>query len=336
MRRIRLIVLVFLLTALLAAPLTGCAQSGGSDTEIRIACFPNITHAPALLAKAQGLFEAAFGADYTVSYRIFNAGPAEIEALFAGEVDIGYIGPVPAINGYVRSGGDLVIVSGCANGGAVLVATAGSGITSVGDLAGKKVAVPQLGNTQHLSLLQLLSENGLKTTSAGGDVDVYAVANSEIKSLMLTGGIDAALVPEPWGSRLTEEIGAEVVLDYDELWPDGNYSTAVVIVRTDFLTAHPELVEQFLQVHAAAITDINENPADARRLVNEQIAAETGAALSDSVLQTAFSRLKFTCDPARESIEAFIDLSISEGFITGCDDRDGLFLLETVERITAQ
>ena len=319
---LRLAVCTVICAAMLFA-FAGCSKS--EDTQkVRIAYFPNITHSQALIGSANGTFEQKLeGCE--VEYYTFNAGPAEIEAVFAGEIDIGYIGPVPASSGYARSDGDVVIISGCANGGAVLVAANGSGIESVGDLAGKKVAIPQLGNTQHLSLLKLLSDNGLKTTTAGGDVDVYAVANSEIKSLMANGEIDAALVPEPWGTRLTHEINAELVLDYDEIWLEGNYSVAVVIARKEFLEKNPELVEKFLDAHAELTEYINSNPEEAMKTANEKIRELTGAALEDNILSEAFSRIVFTTDPARESVEEFINISLDEGFVEPFDDVDGLF-----------
>ncbi len=315
--------------------LFGCAKPASGNTGVRIAFFPNITHAQALIGSANGTFEQTLeGCD--VTFRDFNAGPDEVEALFAGAVDIGYIGPVPAINGFVRSNGDVIIISGAANGGAVMVARSEAAITSVADLAGKKVAIPQLGNTQHLSLLHLLSSNGLATTSAGGTVDVYAIANSEIKSLMRTGDIDAALVPEPWGARLTREIGAKLILDYNQIWLDGNYSTAVVIVRKDFLTAHPDLVGKFLQAHADITNYINQNPDEAMVIANARIEELTGAALDPEVLSEAFSRIVFTTDPARESVEAFISLSIEQGFIPSCDNRDALFSLNLISDINPE
>jgi len=330
---------LFLFTALLFT-FFGCAKTAAENTVVRIAFFPNITHAQALIGSAvddtgtSRFAQALEGCD--VTYQDFNAGPEEIEALFAGSVDIGYIGPVPAINGFVRSGGDVVIISGAANGGAVLVARDGVNITSITDLAGRKVAIPQLGNTQHLSLLQLLSANGLATTSAGGTVDVFAIANSEIKTLMQSGEIDAALIPEPWGARLTREINAKLVLDYKQIWMDGNYSTAVVIVNKDFLTAHPDLVEKFLQAHSDITAYINENPDEARATANARIEELTGAALNPEVLSEAFSRIVFTTDPARPSVEAFIDLSIAQGFITSCDNRDMLFSLDMINTINSE
>ena len=99
--------------------------------------------------------------------------------------------------------------------GAELVTSKDSGIRSVRDLDGKTVAIPSIGNTQHLCLLKLLSDHDLKTVENGGTVTVTAVENADVQNMMELRNIDAALVPEPWGTTL-EAAGAEIVLDYDE------------------------------------------------------------------------------------------------------------------------
>src|SRR5579871_2362606 len=99
-----------------ASTLSGWSQ--GSPTTIRVGAFPNITHAQAMVGKANGWFEKAMGPQVKVEWTSFNAGPSAIEALFAGAIDMAYIGPNPAIAGYVRSNGQaLRIVSGACSGG---------------------------------------------------------------------------------------------------------------------------------------------------------------------------------------------------------------------------
>ena len=164
-----------------------------------------------------------------------------MEALFAGDIDIGYIGPVPALSANVKSQGDVQILAGATKGGAVLIQRKGAGIRSVENLAGKSVAIPQIGNTQHLSLLKLLKDNNLKPVTEGGNVTVNAVANADVANIMQRGDIDAALVPEPWGATLLEQ-GAEMVLDYQQIYLEGQYDVAVVVVRKEFMESNPELV----------------------------------------------------------------------------------------------
>lgn len=163
--------------------LAGCGTTKEKNRQLRMACFPNITHAQALLMKNRQTLEKELGDAWDVSWTTFTAGSSEVEALFAGEIDIGYIGPVPAINGNVKSDGELTVIANAADAGAVLVRGAESGIDEVDDLAGKKVAIPQIGNTQHLCLLNLLSENGLAPVSEGGTVEVVAVDNSNLQNM---------------------------------------------------------------------------------------------------------------------------------------------------------
>ena len=207
-RTMKVLAAAFLTVGMLFS-MTACGSSDGGTkngdakkTEVRIAYFPNITHTQALVMKNQKTLENKWKDRCEVSWTSFNAGPAEIEELFAGEIDLGNIGPVPAVSANVKSNGDIKIISNVTNAGAVLLTGKDTNINSVKDLAGKKVAVPQLGNTQHLCLLSLLTDNGLKTTDKGGDVTVSASSNADILNLMDNGSVDAALVPEPWGPTI--------------------------------------------------------------------------------------------------------------------------------------
>ena len=279
--------------AAMVAGLAGCGgtkKDADKTTEINVGYFNNVTHAQALYMKAQGTLDKAFDGKAKVKWTSFNAGPSEVEALFSGDIDIGYIGPVPAISANVKSKGDVSIISGASQAGAELVKAPGSEIESAKDLDGKTVAIPQIGNTQHLCLLKLLSDNGLKTVEEGGTVTVTAVENADIQNMMDQGNIDAALVPEPWGSTLVKN-GAEIVLDYNGVYMEGNYPVAVVVVRNEFLKEHPDLVKEFLKQHEAATDEINQNADEAAKIINDEINAATGKSLSEDILQTAFQKL---------------------------------------------
>ncbi len=315
--------------------MTGCKNESaqGGPVGVRIAHFPNITHSQALVGLASGEFQKQIGENYDVEFKTFNAGPAELEAFLAGEVDLGYIGPGPAINGYVKSGGELVILAGATNAGAILVSEKDLIIDDLKDLAGKKIAVPQLGNTQHLSLLNLLSQNGLSDTTKGGDVEIVAADNPDIKTLLDSGEVDAAFVPEPWGSRLVAEVGANIILDYDEVFRDGRYTTAVVIGRREYVEAHPKIVEAFLKAHVELTAYINENPAQAHKMVNEQIAVLTSKPLDEAILEQAFSRLTVTFDPEKASVEDFAGFSVNAGFLDEQPDLTDAFYLDLLNKV---
>lgn len=306
-----------------AVGLAGCGNSK-KDTEVTIGYFNNITHAQALLMKSAGSLENSFGEEIRVNWMAFNAGPAEVEALFAGNIDIGYIGPVPAISANVKSQGDVVVLSGATKDGAVLIKRKDSGINSVTDLSGKNVAIPQIGNTQHLCLLKLLEDNGLKPVTDGGNVTVSAVANADVANMMERGNIDAALVPEPWGAILLEQ-GAELLLDYDEIYMNGDYDAALVVVRREFMEESPELVREFLKEHELATKKINEEQEESVKIINAELENATGKALSETIITEAFKRIGVQTDLNREAIMGFAGISKNQKFINEVPAESSLF-----------
>lgn len=321
------------LLAGMLASVTACgSKDDGADgsgiTDVRVAYFPNITHTQALVMKNQKTLEEKWDGRCNVTWTSFNAGPAEMEAIFAGEIDLGYIGPVPALSANVKSDGDVKIISNTTNAGAVLLKRKDSGIETLSDLAGKKIAVPQMGNTQHLCLLSILSDEGLKTVDAGGDVTVNASSNADILNLMDNGSVDAALVPEPWGTTIENNGNAEVLLDDKEVFLDGNYPTAVVVASSDFIEEHPELVKEFLQAHEEAALYINENMEEARSIVNAEIKDATGKAIDEEVIKNAFTRMTVDTDLNKEAIMKFAEISKAEGFIDSVPEEEDVFKTE--------
>lgn len=324
MNRKKIQIFCFIVTASISIfGMAGCG-SKGEDGEVSIGYFNNVTHPQALYMKSQKTLEENLGTDKNVSWTAFNAGPAEVEALFSGDIDIGYIGPVPAVSANVKSNGDVVILSGSSTGGAVLVKRPEADIESVSDLDGKTVAIPQIGNTQHLSLLKLLEENELKPVSEGGTVTVSAVTNADVANMMERGDIDAALVPEPWGATLLKD-GAELLLDYDEFYMEGKYNVAVVVVRKEFMENNPEVVEKFLAAHEKATTAINENKENALSIINEELKSATGKALGEDIISESFNRIGVSTELNQESVLDFAQISKEQNFINDLPDNRALF-----------
>lgn len=320
--------------------IAGCRSpvEAPAATVMRVAYFPNITHSQALLGLARGDFVEALGPDVTLETTVFNAGPSVIEALFAGQIDLAYIGPNPAINGYVQSRGEaLRIVAGATSGGAAFVVHPESGIVFPADLAGKRLASPQLGNTQDVALRSFLLANGLDTVEQGGTVEVIPTPNPQILDLFRQGQIDGAWVPEPWASRLIVEGGGVLFLDERALWPEGDFVTAHVIVSTTFLDAHPELVRAWLEAHVAVTRWELANPDEARRLLNVEIAALTGKALPDEVLAQSWGRMRPTWDPVASSLLTCADAAYAAGFLKERPNLDGIYDLSLLNGVlTAQ
>ncbi len=305
----------FLIVAILVfvACLPGMAQS---PVTVRVGAFPNITHAQAMVGKANGSFEKALGGNVKIEWKTFNAGPAAIEALFAGAIDMTYIGPNPTISGYVRSNGEaLRVVAGASSGGAALVVRNDSGIQNPPDFHGKKVASPQLGNTQDVALRSWMKANGLKSADKGGDVQVIPLPNPDQLTLFLKKELDAAWAPEPWATRLIREGNGHLYLDERTLWPNGQFVCANLIVNTKFLKQHPDVVKNWLRAHVELSDWITGHMPDAKKILNQQIQKETGKALPGAVLDEAFSRLQVTYDPLRSSLLTSAKAAFDAGFL---------------------
>lgn len=305
----------------------GCGKKQEEEKAVNIAYFPNITHSQALLMKNQGDLERELGDGVTVNWTSFNAGPDEVTALFSGDIDIGYIGPIPAISANVKSKGDVVMISGCSDGGMMLLASPDSGIETVSDLAGRHVAVPQIGNTQHLVFLDLLAENHLATTDAGGDVTVTATANAYILQLMQNGEIDAACVPEPWAETLINECGARVICDENEVWSKGSYPVAVVVARKDFVEENPDIVEKFLKIHQEMTEYLNGNGKEAMTAINKEIEMVTDKSIVEDILEASLDHITFNTEVNQETVDDFASICVREGF-TADSPYDGFLQLE--------
>ena len=283
---------------------------------IRAGHFPNVTHSQAVIGQANGWFDKALAPEARVDWKIFNAGPSVIEALFAGAIDLAYIGPNPAINGYVRSQGEaLRIVAGATSGGAALIVRADSGIQKPQDFHGKKIASPQLGNTQDVALRSWLQKNGLKLRERGGDVQVIPISNPDQLTLFLKKEIDGAWAPEPWASRLIREANGRLFFDERDLWPNKQFVTTHIIVSTKFLKQHRNLVKKWIKAHIELTEWINKNQAEAKRVLNGEIKKETGKALPQPVLDDSFSRLEVTYDPIRSSLFTSAKGAFEAGFL---------------------
>jgi NitT/TauT family transport system substrate-binding protein len=279
------------------------AASGGSEpVALRLGFFPNLTHAGAIAGVEKGFFDQALPDNVTLTTQGFNAGPAATEAFFAGEIDATFIGPNPAINGFAKSKGEaLRIVSGATSGGAYLVVK--PGIESAADLKGKKLATPQLGNTQDVALRYWLKEQGLTTdTKGGGEVSILPQENSQTLQTFGSGQIDGAWVPEPWATRLVQEAGGTVLIDEKTLWPKGQYVTTHLMVRTEYLEAHPDVVQGLIEGLAETNDWLKANPTEAQKVVNEGIGKLTGKPLAENVIAAAWGNLTFTLDPIPTSL----------------------------------
>jgi NitT/TauT family transport system substrate-binding protein len=307
------------------------AAKDEAPTKVRLGYFPNVTHASAIVGVEKGIFKEKLGDD-ELEVSTFSAGPAAVEALFSEAIDATYIGPNPAINAFAKSNGEAIrIISGATSGGAFLVVR--PEITGPADLKGKKIASPQLGNTQDVALRYWLDQQGIKTTTdGGGDASVVPQENAQTLETFRSGDIQAAWVPEPWATRLTTEGGGRVLVDEATLWPGGNFVTTHLVVRTKFLEEHPGAVRRLLEGQVAANRFIAENEADAQSIVNQGIERVTSKRLSDAVITGAWKNLRFTNDPIASSLATSAKHAEAVGLLEKVD-LEGIYDLDLLNKV---
>jgi len=317
---------------------TGAVATSGSTKKlsastVKIGYFANLTHGTALVGLAKnGLIRQELGST-KVSTAVFNAGPAEIEALNAGSIDIGWIGPSPSINGYVKSGGkSLKIVAGSASGGVKLVVNPNK-IKSLKDVKGKKIATPQLGNTQDVAFLNWIADQGwnVDATTGKGDVSVVRTDNKITPDAYKSGSIDGAWVPEPTASKLVAE-GAKVLLDESSLWKDGKFVITNVIVSQKFLSAHPDVVKAVLQGSVNTNVWINANSDKAKAIANQELATLSGKALPANVIDPAWKSISFTDDPLASTLKTEADHAVKAGLLSK-PDLSGIYDLSILNQV---
>ena len=305
---------------LLAAALALSATVARAETVLRVGHFPNITHIQGLVAQhmsrsGKGWFEERLGQDVKIQWFIYNAGPGAMEALFAGAIDMTYVGPSPALNAYAKSKGEEIrIVAGAATGGAALVVQPGSGLSKPEDFRGKSIATPQLGNTQDVAARAWLAKGGLKITLTGGDAQVVPTENPDQLALFQRKQIDAVWTVEPWVSRLESQAGGQVALE------QADAITTVLVSSAAYLAKQPDMVRKFVAAHRELTAWIAAHPAEAQAMVREELAEETHGQVSADLVAHAWGRIGLTdkIDPA--ALAQFVGDAKAAGFLRNVPD----------------
>jgi len=284
------------------------SSAAAAPVTVRLGFLENITHASALVGLKEGFFTQALGSAGTLKPTAFSTGTQETVAILAGQLDAAYVGPNPAINAWQKSGGTAIkIVSGAATGGASVVVA--KGITSAGQLKGKTLATPSLGNTQDVALRYWLKQNGLATTSTGGG-DAFikpttpnSAAVLEFKSGQIAGGSE----PAPYDIEMVSDGGTVLVSEPGV--------TTLLVVTQSFLSAHPAIVADLIKAQIQANAFIKSNPTAAQADANAELADYTGKPLKASLIAASFKEITFTDDPDSSSLTADASQAVSLGLL---------------------
>ncbi|MDC0211609.1 ABC transporter substrate-binding protein [Candidatus Nitrosopelagicus sp.] len=312
----------------------GFTQSSVNDSEnnIRVAFFPSVVHAVPIIGMETQTFANNLNADLDIQVKIFDSGPQVIESIFSNSVDIAYVGPGPVINGFLKSdGNDLKILAGAASGGASFVIQKNSGLDLIENYSGKRIAAPQISNTQDVSLRHYLAENGLITAEKGGDVFVLNIANPDIYTLFAKGDIDGAWVPEPWATMLVEELDGVRLFDENEFWPENQFSSVLLIGRSDYIEKNPEIIKKWINANEKTVQWINNHPNESKILYNEFLKSYMGRTLPQNIVEKSFSNIIITSEPLENSVHTFAERADALGYL-GRDGYtlDGIFYHENI------
>lgn len=298
-----------------------------TNVTIRVGHFPNITHVQALVARSfehrgQSWFSDRLGPGVVIEWYAYNAGPSAMEAIFAGSLDLAYVGPNPAINAYARSAGaEVRIVAGAVNGGSALVVQPGEKLATPMDFRGKRIGTPQFGNTQDVAARAWLRAGGLRITQAGGDASVVPTANPEQLSLFKTRQLDAVWTVEPWVSRLELEASGKVLIE------ERQAVTTVLVSRVGFLEQHRDLVHRFVQAHRELGDWISAHPQEAQAMVREELKADFRVTMSPELASRAWPRMSVTSDIALSALQEYVAKAQRVGFLDAVPDLSQLVIL---------
>ena len=312
----------------------GLTQSTVDDSQkkIRVAFFPSIVHAVPIVGMENQTFAETLNDDLNIEVKIFDSGPQVIESIFSNSVDLAYVGPGPVINGFLKSDGkDLKILASAANGGASFIIQKNSGLESIENYSGKRVAAPQISNTQDVSLRHYLAQNGLTPAEKGGDVFVLNIANPDIYTLFAKGDIDGAWVPEPWATMLVEELDGVRLFDENEIWPENKFSSVLLIGRSDYIEKNPEVIKKWINANEKTVQWINDNPDESKKLYNQFMNGYMGKTLPEKIVEDSFSNIVITSKPVENSIHIFAERADALGYL-GRDGYtlDGIFYHENI------
>ncbi|GAE34753.1 aliphatic sulfonate ABC transporter substrate-binding protein [Halalkalibacter akibai] len=335
MKKLVSVLSVGLLATVLTACGSGSATGGGAVEDVTIGYFPNLDHAAAIVGKELGFFEEELG-EIEAEFRHFPNGNDFMDALDTGNIDIGYVGPGPAIN-YFLTGGDVVVLGSAANGATLIVARDGSGIESLEDFDGKSFCTPGNGCTHNVQLEIMLKELGLESNRVGGTVEHQSrVAPSSMIGMFEQGQIDAAAAPEPWGTYLVEELGAKVIAEWNEVYLGETLPSVVVVTTNKFLEENPEVVDSFLRGHKAAVDFANENTDETLTAINDLIFNLTQSRLPEQVLVNAWDRMKVTTETHADALQAWADASYELAFMDKDPNLDGFVDTSRLDAILGQ
>jgi NitT/TauT family transport system substrate-binding protein len=316
-KKAALISFIFLLVV---GALAGCgteSANSGSDKAAKtvvIGYFPNIDHAPAMVAREKGLYEKALGSDVKVEYKTFPDGGAFMTALKTGDIDAGLVGPGPVMNNFTN-GADVKIIAGASSGGTAIVASQKSGINSVEDFEGKTFITPGVGCTHDVQMETFLQDYGVSSARIGGTLKHVTGNPAQYANMFETGKVDLAAVPEPWASQLVKDVGAKIIVDSSKISYGTTLPNTILVSSGKTIKADKTVIEKIVKAQNEAIAFIGENPDEAKEITIKAIKDITKQELDKDVIDNAWNNIRFTSEVNQEVIQQFANSSVELKFL---------------------
>lgn len=329
------VVLLSSLVFLAGCGSTPAASKSSELSSVKLGYFPNVTHASAMIGVEKGFFQKELGEKVKLETNQFPNGSLLMDALTTGQIDMGFVGPEPAITRYLQ-GGDVVVLSGAANGGNVVVAAKDSNINSIKDLDGKIVASPARACTHDISLRILMQQQGLKMQDQGGTVKGVTQKPADMLTLFQQKQLDAAVVSEPWASQMEAKVGVKVIVDAKEMPWEGKLPSTVLVASKKFVSEHPEIVKAILKGNVEAVNFVKASPAEAQVLTQKNLAQLAKQELSLDVIQKSFARTEITYELNPKILSEMEQWSKDLGLVQGKTDVTGLVDLTLLNEVLKQ
>jgi NitT/TauT family transport system substrate-binding protein len=307
--------ILLLMVGLLAGCGTSDGASGASDSKkVIIGYFPNIDHAPAMIAREKGYFENQLGENVTVEYKTFPDGGAFMTALKTGEIHAGLVGPGPVMNNFTN-GADVKIIAGASSGGTHIVASKESGIESIEDFEGQTFITPGVGCTHDVQMETFLKEFGITSARIGGTLKHVTGNPAQYKGMFESGKVQIAAVPEPWASQLVKEAGAKIIVDSSEISFGETLPNTILVTNSKFINEEKDVIQKIVDAHVEAVDFINENPDESKQIMMDSIKEITKQELDADVVDMAWDKIRYTTEINQEVIQEFANSSFDLKFL---------------------
>lgn len=193
-----------------------------------------------------------------------NSGSNIVDAVASGDVDIGYVGITPAMQG-ISKGIPIKVVGSVNMVGSGIVVEPNSTITSPADLKGKSIATPGVSSIQQVLLLYELQKYNITSE----DVDLISINVYNIPSSLAAHKVDAYISYEPFVSLAPYEGIGNVLIYSNDIIKD--HPCCVIIASESFIKEHPQELDKFLKIHQQTTEYVNTHPNETANIIDQEL-----------------------------------------------------------------